>query len=467
MTWLRQLLRCNSKIAIAIFITGYITLLLLNYSFLLNPPYGNDVTALHRQAIWLASNHFDIISLWAANQVFPEGGANAYPFGIIPYLYGIMYCFWSPATVHFAGHLLNTACIVAAFSICYFLIVSMTGRKLQAFTWSMAALAAPIIQGCSASLGHESPLLLGIMLLLLAIYKQRPVLSLYILVSLCFIKMSALVICVAFICWLLMMQRIQTSEFNRRKYIWISLSSFVIIMILYSITAYMDRLNFLITTKIIFSNLTMIHYLMPLTGISIVGIVILAAIKYRQIVKALQFKDKIELTKRDRLMLLLATMTAAFWLAFVLYPEPCPRNAAMIIFPMAVFWGNVQIKRRLSPAIAVCVTITGLALSELNLPPFLDASQKQSSDMLERNLAFVEDLNYNRDLCKFIDQNRPSGSIVAQWPFFLMLSIPEMGYVRQPLKNVYSAGIMFKDTPAVRIEGNGEKPVYFFTDDFF
>lgn len=467
--WGRKSLNCNSGIAVAIFIIGYLALLLLNHSFLFNPPYGNDVTALHRQAIWLANNHFDIISLWSADQVFPKGGANAYPFGVFPYFYGILYCILSPVTVHFIGHLLNTAFIVAAFSICYFLIAEITGGKLRAFAWSLAALATPVIQGRSADIGHESPLLFGIMLLLLAIFKRRPRVSLCILASLCFIKMSALVICVAFICWLLIIRQLQINEFPRRRYIGIAIGSFVVIMFLYSITAYMDRLDFLITREMIFSNLRMIHYLMPLTGISIAGIIIFAVVRYRQAMKAFLLRDNIELAAKDRIMLLLAIMTAAFWLAFILYPDPCPRNAAMIVFPMAVFWGLVQMKHQLSPVLAVIVTITGLLLAELNIPALPDDKNLQSSDMLERNLAFVSDLNYNLEVCRFIEQNGRNGIIVAQRPFALMLSIPEMGYVRKPLNNVYCADFLFKDalsTNTVKDRQNLQYPVYILPDSY-
>ncbi len=247
--------------SVLIFVFGYIALLFLNRPFLANPPYGNDITALHRQAIWLAQNDFDVVGLWAADQVFPEGGANAYPFGIMPYVYGILYSLLPAPTVHLIGHALNTAFLVAAFAIGFYLIARLTGRMLPAFLWSLAALADPVIQGRSAGLGHESLLLLFIMIWLLAVYKRRRFLIFGLPVFMCFIKMSALVVFVALIGWLVILRQTDAAAPKRSRSLVLCGILFAVTLILYGVTAAMDRLNFLIPPRVLWNNLRMLHYI--------------------------------------------------------------------------------------------------------------------------------------------------------------------------------------------------------------
>jgi len=445
--------------ALLIFIFGYAALLILNQPFLFNPPYGNDITALHRQAIWLANNRFDVISLWAKDQVFPEGGANAYPFGLVPYAYGVLYSIFPASIVHLIGHCLNTAFIVAAFSISFFLIARLTGKMLPAFVWSLAALADPVIQSRSAGLGHESLLLLIIMVWLLAVYQGRRKLALALLVLMCFVKMSALVIFVAFLCWAFTMRRAGNPAFGRPRVVKICGVLFAATLILYCITAVMDRLDFLISPGILFSNLRILHYLMPLSGVAIVAVCAAGFLRYRHLLPALFRRKEIRLARKDRFLLLLTIMTAAFWLAFVLYPEPCPRNAAMITFPMAIFAGILLARRQAGHLFALLFVMSGLVFSELDFPAFPEDVNKRSSDLLERNLAFVEDLNANREACDFLEQYGEGRTIFAQLPFANMLSIPEMGYVRIPLKSV---------SPLNRPESAAsEQAVYVFADNAF
>jgi hypothetical protein len=423
-------------IAVLIFVFGYAALLVLNRPFMFNPPYGNDITALHRQSVWLANNRFDVIALWAKDQVFPEGGANAYPFGLVPYLYGVLYSLLPSGTVHLIGHCLNSAFIVAAFSISFFLIAKLTGRLLPAFVWSLAALADPVIQSRSAGLGHESLLLLLIMLMLLAIYRRKRGLTLLLLVLMCFVKMSGLVIFVVFICWAALMWRAGNPEFGKPKVLKACAWLFAVVFALYCITAAMDRLNFLIPPAVLFSNLRILHYFMPLTGIAIFAVCAAGLVRYRGLIPAMRKKEKIAIAMKDRFLLLVVIMAAGFWLAFVLYPEPCPRNAAMITFPMAIFAGVLLASRQRGNLLALLFVISGLALSELNLPTLPEDVPQRSSDLLERNLAFVEDLYANKDACDFIAQYQPDTVVLVQQPFLNMLSIPEMGYVKTPLKTV-------------------------------
>ncbi|MEA4861687.1 MAG: hypothetical protein VB042_00100 [Victivallaceae bacterium] len=447
-----------SAIALSIFIFGYAALLLLNRTFLSNPPYGNDITALHRQAIWLAGHHFDIIALWAPDQTFPEGGANAYPFGLVPYFYGVLYSTLPSTTVHLVGHCLNNAFIVAAFAISFFLIARLTGRLLPAFFWSLAALADPIIQSRSAGLGHESLLLLLIMVWLLAIYKRQCRLALALLVLMCFVKMSALVIFVAFICWAAVMRKADNRTFGKTNVLAICGCLLTATLVLYGVTAAMDQLDFMIPARVLFNNIQMLHYIMPLTGSAIIIICVAGIIRYQHLIPAMFHQGQIQIAAKDRFLLLLVMITGAFWLAFVLYPEPCPRNAAMISFPMAVFGGVLLGRRQWGHVLALFFVVSGLTLSELDIPALPKNVHQRSSDLLERNITFVEDMYANLEACDFVEQY---GGIVvsAPPPFPYMLSIPEMGYVRSALRHVSPAGETLSTTEI--------NTVYIFTDNDF
>lgn len=441
-----------------IFIAGCVGLFLLNQSFLWNPPYGNDITALHRQAIWLANHRFDVHALWDYSQTFPNGGANAYPFGIMPYLFGILYTLFPASEVHGIIHCLNAIWIVAAFSLCFYLIARMTGRMVPALLWSLVALADPVIQGRSADLGHESVLLFLIMVWLVAVFSGKMKMAFFLVCFMCFIKMSALVVFLAFLAWCaLMMRGNSRSVFERvGKCL---LPGFCIVSLLYGITAVMDELNFLISWDEFFRHVGMLHYLMFLTGSAILAVLIVGTVRYSKTIVGLFRGTSLSVSRKDQFLLLLFLCVAVFEVAFLFYPEPCPRNAAMVSFPMALFAGILASRKQGLHGAALLLVICGLLVSEHDIPKFPEGVNARSSDLLERNLAFVEDLHANRKACALIEKCADDVLVIASPPFSYMLTIPEMGYVKRPIENLASDNF--------RIEHCRKKRLYVSADNFF
>jgi len=248
------------------------------------------------------------------------------------------------------------------------------------------------------------------------------------------------VIFVAFLVWAILMRKVAAPNSGRVRTIGIAVALLAAVLVLYGITAAMDRLDFLIPPSTLWNNLQMLHYLMPLTGSAVLLVCAAGIIRYRRLWPALFRTERLRLARKDRFLLLTVGMTGAFYLAFILYPEPCPRNAAMITFPMAVFAGTLLARRRLGALAALPLIVAGLLLSEWDMPAFPPGVHRRSSDLLERNLAFVEDLHANRDACAFLARCGRGAAVSAPQPFRYMLSIPEMGYVRTPPGQVLPGG---------------------------
>ena len=55
------------------FLLFFIVLLLLNLSWVWNPPHWDEILGLHNQAVFLAKHHFSFAELWAEGQHSFEG----------------------------------------------------------------------------------------------------------------------------------------------------------------------------------------------------------------------------------------------------------------------------------------------------------------------------------------------------------------------------------------------------------
>ena len=124
----------------------FFLLLLLNLSYLWNPPHWDEIIGLHNQALFLAKHHFSFAELWAPEQHSFEG-ANVYRFGLLPVMYGILYSLFSPQTVHLIGHIFNIACIAGAGTILFQILKRNSFSPPLALLWTLAAFSEPVISG--------------------------------------------------------------------------------------------------------------------------------------------------------------------------------------------------------------------------------------------------------------------------------------------------------------------------------
>lgn len=90
----------------------------------------------------------------------------------------------------------------------------------------------------------------------------------------------------------------------------------------------------------------------------------------------------------------------------------------------------------------------GILVSSGALPlPELPGAHRRSGEFLERSRAYLDEIDWQRTLCRILEREAFDRTIVAKWPLVQMLTVPEFGYVTRPLPHVYSAGILPRYAP--------------------
>ena len=80
------------------------------------------------------------------------------------------------------------------------------------------------------------------------------------------------------------------------------------------------------------------------------------------------------------------------------------------------------------------------------LPP----PRRYSGEFLERSREFLRQIELDRRVATGLSQEAAGTPVVAKWPYVQMLGEPRLGYVRRPLDELYSAGIVPRYLPQVR-----------------
>ena len=147
----------NIRVGVFVWLAFFCVLAVLNADILYNPPYWDDMSGLHNQALWLSRNHFNVWKLWS-EPVFWDGGSRIHPYGLVSHFLGLCYLLFEPRTVHMIGHLFNIGWIAAA-SMVFVMLVGRRRGWLAALLVLGALLSQPLMLGRMAGLGQESPLL--------------------------------------------------------------------------------------------------------------------------------------------------------------------------------------------------------------------------------------------------------------------------------------------------------------------
>lgn len=86
---------------------------------------------------------------------------------------------------------------------------------------------------------------------------------------------------------------------------------------------------------------------------------------------------------------------------------------------------------------------------------------------MERNRDYLQDVKANQNLCAYLEQQQYGRTIVAKWPYILMFTVPEFGYVSKPLPNVYVAEWVAPNYAPVKVYTGKEtlpgNPLFIFT----
>lgn len=429
----------NFKYAFLLF---FLLLLLLNIEYLFNPPHWDEIIGLHNQAVFLAKHHFSFSELWAPGQHSFEG-SDVYRFGLLPILYGVLYTFLPPQLVHFTGHLFNIACIAGAGTILFQLLKRNSVSPSASLLWALAAFAEPLTAGRITALGQECALIFCIMAALWSVYRKNWYAAVCIIFFAGFIKTSAAVLCIAFLLSLAI--RILCDRREWRELLYPLIAGTVCFAVLY----WMLQHNVNISAggvhspgapardgggSVLLFLLRKFYFHYELYFPVLFSVTVLGGVLF--FVNLFSVRDY---KSEKRLFEYFVLLTVCGYLgAYLAAKVALPRYMAAASIPAYLLLAlNV---RRFRAAAAVLLILTGLCA-----PAFykkLPFGIRRSGEYLERSREYLRDIASNRRLCEFLQAYRDV-PVVAPWPLVQMLTMPEMGYVKEPFRQVYSGRVPY------------------------
>ncbi len=421
----------------------FFIVLAVNFAYLANPPYWDDILSLHNQALWLAKHNFNIFELWQPGQGFWEGGSNDHQFGILPFLYGMFYYVFPAKTVHVLGHLFNIGCLALAFGLSYSILRKFKLGPYQALLWCIAALCEPVMAGRAAALGQESPLLCATILSIYFMLDKKYCRGIFFIFLAMLVKMTGGVLAAAFVLWLALDICLAKGARKERlkKYLPYLISG--IILIVFFLFASFGRVNELEGDKILpgrcFINM---RYQFPvLLPVQFAALLMLVFAALWRLFVILKNKSLFNLSRKDRISLLLLILTGGFWGAYAVYHCSLPRYSSFIVLPMYLFIAlNTFTKNKwLTISLASVLLAAGVINIRGRYYSPLISRYLRSGEYLERSREYLDDLRENQAACRLLETKYFNRPVVAKWPFLQMLTIPEMGYVTKALPNVYAA----------------------------
>ncbi len=406
-------------------------LIVFNFGVLTNPPYWDDLIGLHNQALFLAKHAFSPAALWA------EPACNVYPFGILPWVYGVGYVLFPAWMVHFFGHLLNLAALGGSAAF-FFLLVRKNWKSVPAFLWTLAVLSEPLVAGQGASLGQECPLLFGLTGALFLIYEKRFSSACIVIFLTGFLKASACVFMLAMVLYLLIRFCFFVPE--RRRLIlpfFLALGGFVLLFLIsrYHIPA-VGAIGASAGTETM--NMGPLPYLFRKTGRYMTLfhplLLILSSAAFL-LYGFFAFRERDREKRMFRFFLLLSA--GGYFGAYLLSSVALPRYLLPAVFPVFLLLCT-EIPERFSMPAGYALVALGL-LCPVFVYPALPHGIRASGEYLERSREFLTDLRRNRELCRKLENDYADSPLVVSHPLAQMLTIPEFGYVKRPLPKVFCA----------------------------
>lgn len=420
-----------------LFFLLFATFLVFNISELSNPPYWDEITGLHNQAIFLAKSNFNFADLYQPSQSFKNGGSCIYPIGVLPLVYGVMYWGLPPLWVHVIGHLINIASLAFG-GVLFLSLLRKFCSPMLTMLWGLVGLTEPIITGRMASQCQEAVLTAMVMFSLYAFFNDKIRQAIIIALLTCFIKATGVLLAVAYLVYFIYSAIVEKPD-SRKKYLKLSLATGVGILacaLLYKYTLFpqpSDRSGILyLGVEIVKSHIINFYPWIMLK-------LLLASIAFGIIC----FKKKKDFIIGNK-YLILPIFIYGFFVAYFLYTEPqIPRYSAMILLPLTLMlaYGMKFLNEKYLQFIAICFFIIHMLNQNGALLPDLHPLYAADPSQLERSREFLKVIEIDRKMAADLEKNAPEIKLICKWPHVQILTMPELRYVKNSLPNIYSYGI--------------------------
>lgn len=435
-------------------------LMLFNYRHLFNPPHWDDLIGLHNQALYLAKNNFNLWALWheqvTAYPYFNIGeGSKVYPYSAVAMFWAVLYRLLSPVWAHATGRLCYMLCLALAGALFFAILRRLTRSGSRAAAFTLLAFMEPVLSGRTAAIGQECPLVLGSMLAVMFWFRRQTGKALAAAALSIFLRDTAgiffLIILLAFgiervaLRW----RRQQPGRWHRE------LAGMVVALVGGAIFVF-----YILSTRNTINRpdglslaghvgRTLWVHIPYISGLWLLAFILLAGHTWKTL------KD------RGRNFLLfpmlwdwgLLTVYAVILFCMIFVVCSLPRYMSAAVFPVFLVLG------KLWPGGWKGLVAGVLLFLLLAIQPFppLRPMLGRSGEFLERSRDYLEDVKANQRLCAYLEREHFGRPIVAKWPYILMFTVPEFGYVSQPLAHVHVAELVAPNYAPVKVYTGREK----------
>lgn len=435
-------------------------LMLCNYSHLFNPPHWDDLIGLHNQALFLAKNNFNLWALWheqvTIHPYFNIGeGSNVYPYSAVAMFWAVLYRLFSPPWVHASGRLCYMLCLTLAGVLFFDILRRLTRSGGRAAAFTLLAFMEPVMSGRTAAIGQECPLILGCMLALMYWSREQTGKALATAALSIFLRDTAgifmLIILLAFV-----IERIALRWRRQRPGQWRrELAGTTVALAAGALFAL-----YILATRNIFNRpeglslaghigRTLWVHIPYISALWLLAVILLA----RHTFRALKSRDGSFSLSALLWDWGLLSVYAAILFCMIFIVCSLPRYMSAAVFPVFLVlgkhWpgGNKGI---------VAGILLFLLLAIQPFPP-LRPMLGRSGEFLERSREYLADVKANQKLCAYLEREHFGRPIVAKWPYILMFTVPEFGYVSRPLAHVYVAELVAPNFAPVKVYAGREK----------
>ena len=406
--------KCFEKKLFQFFILFFL-LMLLNADSWFAPPFWDDIIGLHTQAVWLARNNFDFPALLSSGTL--PGSPLYNPLNPIACIYALSYRFTAPEYTHFLAHTVN----IAAIAGCGTLLFNMLGRLTLPLRllFTAAALSVPLTVSACAGTGQESLLAFLLFLSLYFKVQKRDSAALAVSVVSWFFKLTGVILTFSLIADTLFLN-IKKRKFNWKKLIVLLIPA--VLGIGYYLWHFSANTSHFKWKPEAAADLIINAYwsLIPLFAAAIL----------------LSGKRIFSSRSRTSVIFVLLFLAANFLSSMT----ALPRYGTVIVFPVLYLFAMSMRRFPLKTNIIAVSAIIFIQLCNIygTFLPAPGVLQLHDGSFMERSREFTIMRSQDQDFCRLLEQEKGSRPIVCPWPVLQQLTVPEFGYVKAPLSNVFA-----------------------------
>ena len=391
---------------------------------------------VYAQGVWLKEFRYDVFLLLEAPP-FTAGGPNIGWFSAYSWLFAVLSSLLEPPAVFLLLHLLNFLLAALTLTVAFVFLSDEVGA-VAGLAWTLALAANPVWSAQTGAIYLEIPVAAFCAFSLHAVWRRRWRRAALFAIAGGFAKTSALMFAFSlFVTFFL--------EWGLRKALrrdgapsgfwWIALPFPALYGLMLSASPRL-RMGTSLTEQI-GSVMNKSVYLFPdLAVLLVLAVVLAAAVAWRRGRGA----PALRRPETARVAAVLVLYVAGFCAGFVLFFNGLVRYFVIVLPALFLLLALLMSgRKKVSVALAAAVFLFGSANQSGALLPRLPGGIR-SGDVFERSREYLVDLDANKAMCRYLEQNHFAAPIVCKYPFVQMLTVPELGYVTRPLPNVLSAG---------------------------